>query len=56
MVPALRLDEVRAIVGWMVRVTCLALVAITLAGCDKCGNNIFRSEASPSVCKGELPQ
>jgi hypothetical protein len=29
---------------------------LALAGCDKCGNSIFHSEASPQMCRGQAPQ
>jgi hypothetical protein len=35
---------------------CLGLLGLALAGCDKCGNSIFGSNAGPLVCKEKLPQ
>jgi hypothetical protein len=37
----------------LIRFCVLALVALTLAGCDKCGNFIL---GQAQVCRGELPK
>lgn len=36
------------------RLCAVALLAATLAGCDKCGDLIFRSQAE--ACRGDMPR
>jgi len=38
------------------RAACLLLVGLTLAGCDKCGNSIFKAEAGPLACRDQAPR
>ena len=40
----------------MARCVGIALAALLLVACDKCGNNIFRVDAGMLVCKDERPK
>ena len=42
--------------GSAARIACLVLATVALTACDKCGNNIFRSDSGLSVCKDERPR
>jgi hypothetical protein len=35
----------------MARCLCIVVAALSLAACDKCGNNLFRADAGMLVCK-----
>lgn len=38
----------------LLRLGTVMLLAITLAGCDKCGDLIFKSQAE--ACRGDMPR
>jgi hypothetical protein len=38
----------------LIRPGTVAVLALTLAGCDKCGN--FLGASQPDACRGELPR
>jgi hypothetical protein len=41
-----------SIVRLFLRLCAVALLGLTLAGCDKCGDFIFKSQA----CRGDMPR
>jgi hypothetical protein len=41
----------RAAMMALVRVLCIAVVGLTLAACDKCGNSLLRTSFDSQVCR-----